>query len=147
MEEQKNTLLTKFKNLVPEDPIFFDSTEEYETAMEYMIDCSIEILMNTLYPFEDWSDYNIPKSKYNWVIRCAVELYNMADRAGYKSYSENGLSWSKDTDGLSKSLMSDLISHIGTPTEDEETTEEETTEDETETSEETEEESTEESDT
>lgn len=115
MEEQKQTLLEKIKKLIPEDPVMFDSTEEYDTFMEYTLDCSVSILMNTIYPFEDWSDYDIPKSKFNWLMRCCVELYNLADKSGYKSYAENGLSWSKDTDGLSKSLMRELIPHVGTP--------------------------------
>ena len=34
---------------------------------------------------------------------------------GVTSYAENGLSWAKYTDGLSKSLTSEVISHVGIP--------------------------------
>ena len=56
-----------------------------------------------------------PTRYYNWQIRCSVELYNNAGASNIASYSENGLSWTKFKDGLSQSLINELVSKVGTP--------------------------------
>ena len=43
-----------------------------------------------------------------WQIDCAIELYNLGDEEDYISYSENGLSYTKDKAGLSKDLIKRL---------------------------------------
>ena len=113
--EELAILLPLLEKRIPYDEDFWESQEEYEEGLTQLLEDSRDILLNKLYPFEDYSLYLIPVNKYNWVLRCSVELYNNADKAGVTSYSENGLSWTKYSDGLSKSLMTELVSHVGVP--------------------------------
>ena len=113
--EEKNILLPLLKNRIPFDEDLFDSMGDWELGLTNLLEDSRNILLSKLYPFEDYYEYLIPLNKYNWIIRCSVELYNLADKFGVTSYAENGLSWSKFSDGLSRSLMSEVISHVGIP--------------------------------
>lgn len=108
-------LLPLLKERIPYDEVFFKDNSEWEIGLKNLLEDSKNILLSKLYPFEDYSNYNIPTDKYNWVLRCCVELYNLADKVGTTSYAENGLSWSRLSDGLSNSLTSELISHVGIP--------------------------------
>lgn len=113
--EEKEILLPLLKNRIPFDEDLFDSMGDWELGLTNLLEDSRNILLSKLYPFEDYYEYLIPLNKYNWIIRCSVELYNLADKFGVTSYAENGLSWSKFSDGLSRSLMSEVISHVGIP--------------------------------
>ena len=113
--EEKAILLPMLKKRIPFDEDLFESMKDWEIGLENLLEDSRNILLSKLYPFEDYYEYLIPLNKYNWVLRCCVELYNLADKFGVTSYAENGLSWSKYSDGLSRSLMSEVISHIGIP--------------------------------
>lgn len=113
--DELSILLPLLEVRIPYDEDYFEDNNEYVTALTNLLEDSRNILLSKLYPFEDYSSYTIPAHKYNWILRCSVELYNIADKMGVTSYAENGLSWAKYTDGLSKSLTSELISHAGIP--------------------------------
>ena len=87
--------------------------EDYDNMIEALLEDSKNIALSNIYPFKDWSVLDLPKKYYNWQIRAAIELYNLADKAGIKSYSENGLSWSKSTDLLSQGLMEEITPRVG----------------------------------
>lgn len=73
------------------------------------------IALNTLYPYS-LTTTDLPERITNdWQIRCALELYYLMGQEGYTSYSENGLSWTKDSSLLSTSLMRELTSNVGVP--------------------------------
>lgn len=114
-EQELLILLPLLEERIPYDEVFFTDTTEYETGLTNLLEDSKNILMSKLYPFNNYSEYIIPTDKYNWVLRCCVELYNLADKIGTTSYAENGLSWSRLSDGLSNSLMNEVISHVGIP--------------------------------
>ena len=114
-EEDLQEQLAKLKEKIPYDEDVFGSNETYEKVLTDLLNDSKDILLETLYPFEDFSDYAIPKKYYGWQLRCCVELYNMADKQGITNYSENSLSWAKLSDGLSNSLMDKIISNVGVP--------------------------------
>lgn len=114
-EQELLILLPLLEERIPYDEVFFTDTAEYETGLTNLLEDSKNILMSKLYPFNNYSEYIIPTEKYNWVLRCCVELYNLADKIGTTSYAENGLSWSRLSDGLSNSLMNEVISHVGIP--------------------------------
>lgn len=114
-KDELGILLPLLKARIPYDEDFFENTREWEVGLTNLLEDSRNILLSKLYPFEDFSDYLIPLNKYNWVLRCCVEIFNLADKWGVTSYAENGLSWSRFSDGLSKSLTSELISHVGVP--------------------------------
>lgn len=115
---EKNAQLTKLKGKIPRDADKFISTEEYENVLSNLLEDSKNIALSTLYPFlDDFEGVELPKKYYNWQIRASVELYKWLGNAGVKSYSETGLSWSRDNDGpLSNSLLEELEPpHVGIP--------------------------------
>lgn len=86
---------------------------DYDAMIDALLEDSKNIALSNIYPFKDWSKLDLPTKYYNWQIRAAIELYNLADKAGIKSYSENGLSWSKSTDLLSQGLMEEITPRVG----------------------------------
>lgn len=116
MEEGiKETQLNKLKERIPYDEDIFESEETYKQVLEDLLDDSKFIALEILFPYEDYSEYELPSKYNNWQLRACVELYNLADRTGITNYSENGISWSRLSDGLSNKLMDGLTSKVGTP--------------------------------
>ena len=123
--EEENPQLTKLKKKIPYDEDVFETNENYEDVLNDLLDDSKDILLETLYPFDDFTDFEVPTQYEGWQLRCCVELYNMADKQGITNYSENSLSWTKLSDGLSNSLMNKIVSKVGVPRKKEEEEEEE----------------------
>ena len=118
-----NEQLEKLKSRIPYDEDIFDNVENYQTALEELLEDSKSIALETLYPYEDTSEMDLPARYYNWQIRCCLELYQLADKSGLTNYAENGITWAKLSDGLSNFLMNKLISKVGVPKQDDETEE------------------------
>lgn len=125
--EELQGQLEKLKIKIPYDEDIFETNENYENILNDLLEDSKDILLETLYPFDDFTNLDVPKQYYGWQLRCCVELYNMADKQGITNYSENSLSWTKLSDGLSNSLMNKIVSKAGVPkrTQQEEEEEEE----------------------
>lgn len=117
---EEQTQLEKLKVKIPYDEDIFSSQEIYENVLNGLLEDSKNIALADLYPFLDWSEMELPTKYYNWQIRASYELYKYDQFMGIKSYSENGLSFSRDSDGLSKSLMNELVSKAGIPKKKEE---------------------------
>lgn len=93
----------------------FDNNEQYEKILTQLLEDTKNLALANLYPFEDWSVLELPRKYYNWQLRACVEIKNSLGMAGLKSYSENGLSFTRDTDGvISSSLLDELMSKAGT---------------------------------
>jgi len=107
--------LEALKLKIPYDEDIFESEEKWEAILIDLLKDSCSILLETLYPFDDFENYAIPKRYYNWQLRCCVELYNLADKQGITNYTENTISWTKLSDGLSNTLMNKLTSNVGIP--------------------------------
>lgn len=73
------------------------------------------IALETLYPFDKTIETLPLRVENDWQIRCAIELYNKMGEEGYTSYSENGLSYTKNTGLVSKELMEELIPKADVP--------------------------------
>ena len=114
-EEELAIQLPKLMVKIPYDEDIFVTDENYQKILKDILENSKFIALETLFPFDDFENYVLPKKYYNWQLRCCIELYNLADKQGLTNYSENSLSWSKLTDGLSKDLMSKLTSRVGIP--------------------------------
>jgi hypothetical protein len=112
---EEDPQLTKLKVKIPYDEDVFGTNENYEVVLNDLLEDSKNILLETLYPFTDFTDYEVPTQYKGWQLRCCVELYNMADKQGITNYSENSLSWTKLSDGLSNSLMNKIVSNVGVP--------------------------------
>lgn len=119
--------LPALKERIPFDEAYFENETEWENVLKQLLNTSKDILFDKLFPFDDTVEYVIPARRYDWQLRCCVELFNLADKAGSTSYSENNISWTKLSDGLSRHLMNQLISNVGVPQpkqkEEEDTTE------------------------
>ena len=114
-EKQKQEQIAKIKLRIPYDEDVFGTQENYDMAIEDLFNDSYAIVMEILYPFENWKEYALLPKYYNWQIRCCRELYNLADKTGFTNYAETGFSWTKLSDGLSNNLTIKLTSHVGVP--------------------------------
>ncbi len=120
MEEQEKptTLLDNLKERISFNQNLFIDEDVYEKVLKNLLDDSKFIALSLKYPFDDTKEElpDLPKYK-NWQIRCALELYNMLKNGGHDfvSYSENGISWTKDSSIISKQLKSEISSNIGIP--------------------------------
>ena len=108
-------LLEELENRIPYDEDIHGTQENYTNMLNSLLDDSKQTLLGKLFPFEDFSNYVIPPQYNNWLIRCSIEYYNLADKEGITAYAENGLSWTKLSDGLSHYLMNQIISRAGVP--------------------------------
>lgn len=107
--------LPALKLRIPYDEAYFASIAEWEQVLTDLLNTSKDILFDKLFPFDDTVEYVIPPRRYDWQLRCCVELFNLADKSGLTSYAENDISWTKVSDGLSRGLMNQLISNVGVP--------------------------------
>lgn len=73
------------------------------------------IALGTLYPFELEIDTLPKRIAESWQVRCAIELYSLLEEGAYISYSENGLSWQRASELVSKDLMNELTPKAGVP--------------------------------
>ena len=113
--EELEIQLPALKLRIPYDEAYFEDEDEWEQCLLDLLETSKSILFDKLFPFDDTVEYVIPARRYEWQLRCCVELYNLADKSGLTSYAENDISWTKVSDGLSRHLMNQLISNIGVP--------------------------------
>lgn len=114
-QEELSIQLPALKLRIPNDEAYFADNTEYERVLTDLLETSKSILFDKLFPFDDTVEYIIPRRRYEWQLRCCVELFNLADKAGSTSYAENDISWTKLSDGLSRHLMNQIISNIGVP--------------------------------
>lgn len=115
LESEMKYQLESLKAKITYNEDIFGNENNYELVLKDLLNDSKAILLETLYPYEDFNlnTTPVPTKYYNWQLRCCVELYNLADKQGLVNYSENSLSWSKLVDGLSTFLMNKLTPKIG----------------------------------
>lgn len=113
--EELGIQLPALKKRIPYDEDYFKDVEEWENVLKDLLETSKSILFDKLFPFNDNVEYVIPQRRYEWQLRCCVELYNLADKSGLTSYAENDISWTKISDGLSRHLLNQLIPNVGVP--------------------------------
>ena len=87
--------------------------ETYIKVLKRLLDDSKYIALSLRFPYEDYSEMELPKKYNNWQLRCCVELYQNIGREGIKSYAENGLSWTRDTDYISYGLKEEIEPKVG----------------------------------
>lgn len=114
-QEELAIQLPALKLRIPNDEAYFTNATEWENVLKDLLETSKSILFDKLFPFDNQKEYVIPSRRYEWQLRCCVELFNLADKAGLTNYSENDISWTKISDGLSRHLMNQLISSVGVP--------------------------------
>ena len=65
-EELFNQQLDKLKVKIPYDEDIFESEENWVIVLTDLLNDSAYILLETLYPFDDFASYLIPRKYYNW---------------------------------------------------------------------------------
>lgn len=94
--------------------------ETYIKVLKRLLEDSKYIALSLRFPYLDYFDMELPKKYNNWQLRCCVEIYQGIGSEGIKSYSENGLSWTRDSGYVSYELRSEIEPMIGYIQEEEE---------------------------
>jgi hypothetical protein len=107
----------------------FGDMETYANVLKRLLEDSKYIALSIRYPYKDFSNMELPSKYKNWQLRCCQEIYQGIGTEGIKSYSENGLSWTRDSGYISHELRNEIESMVGyiqevipeeeTPTEEE----------------------------
>lgn len=129
--DSENTQLDLLKNRIEYIATIFGDEDTYESVLNRLLEDSKYIALSIRYPYQDFSNMELPNKYKNWQLRCCQEIYNGIGTEGIKSYSENGLSWTRDSGYISYELRSEIESMVGYIVEEE--TEETPTETPTET--------------
>lgn len=106
------SVLERLKILISFDENKFVNNSQYEDYLNFLLESAKEIALSRLYPFNNTST-ELPSKYNNWLLRACIELNTLTP--GIISYSELDLSWNKKTDGLSESLILELIPKVGVP--------------------------------
>lgn len=101
------------KERIPYEEAIFESQEIYDNTIDRLLEDAKEDALSLRFPYQDTTDMELPKRYYNWQLRCAEELYKLIGSVNIKSYSENGLSWTRDTAYLSTYLVNKIEPMIG----------------------------------
>lgn len=112
-EEQEKTQSELLEERIPYDESIFDSQNTYKKTIERLLADSKYDALSLRFPYRDTTDMELPKRYYNWQLRCAEELYNLIGSVNIKSYSENGLNWTRDTANLSTFLVNKIEPMVG----------------------------------
>ena len=96
--------------------IAFEQTtdnETYEKVLSNLLEDSKHVALSLRYPYQDYSNLELPSRYNNWQLRCCEEIYNQIGTIGIKSYSENGLNWTRDSSYISYELRNEIEPMIG----------------------------------
>lgn len=118
-EEREITQSDLLKERIPYEKAIFDSQSIYDKVIDRLLDDAKADALSLRFPYQDTTNMELPKRYYNWQLRCAEELYNLIGSVNIKSYSENGLNWTRDTANLSTFLVNKIEPMVGWIEEDE----------------------------
>jgi len=107
------TQLDLLKERIEYDELIFTDNETYEKVLNRLLDDSKYIALSLRFPYQDYSELELPKKLYNWQLRCCEEIYQGIGTQGIKSYSENGLSWTRDSGYISYELRGEIEPYVG----------------------------------
>lgn len=108
-----DSALEKLKDRIEYDEKIFGDADTYDKVLNRLLEDSKYIALSLRYPYQDFSEMPLPKKYGNWVIRCSEELYNGIGNVGIKSYSENGLNWTRDSGYVSYELRGEIEPMVG----------------------------------
>ena len=119
--DSSNTQLELLKNRIEYDKNIFGDEDTYENVLNRLLEDSKFVGLSIRFPYKDFSNMELPSKYKNWQLRCCQEIYQGIGTEGIKSYSENGLSWTRDSGYISHELRSEIESMVGYITEEVET--------------------------
>ena len=113
--------LELLKERIEFDSNIFTNKTIYEKVLNRLLEDSKYVALSLRFPYQDYSNMELPKKYYNWQLRCCEEIYKGIGTQGVKSYAENGLSWTRDSGYISYELRGEIEQIVGyiTPTEEE----------------------------
>ena len=113
--------LELLKERIEFDSNIFTNKTIYEKVLNRLLEDSKYVALSLRFPYQDYSNIELPKKYYNWQLRCCEEIYKGIGTQGVKSYAENGLSWTRDSGYISYELRGEIEQIVGyiTPTEEE----------------------------
>ena len=111
--QEENPQLTLLKDRIEYDANIFVDNSTYEKVLNRLLDDSKYIALSLRFPYKDFSNMELPTKYNNWQLRCCEELYNAIGNQGIKHYSENGLSWTRDSGYVSNELRGEIEPLIG----------------------------------
>ena len=115
-EEQLERLETR----LPFDAKIFGDKKTYEEVLTRLLEDSKYVALSLRFPYKDYAEMELPNKYKNWQLRCCLEIYQGIGSEGIKSYSENGLSWTRDSGYISNELRSEIEPLVGYIIEEEE---------------------------
>ena len=101
------------------DEKIFGDEETYESVLNRLLDDSKFVALSIRFPYQDYSNMELPSKYKNWQLRCCQEIYQGIGTEGIKSYAENGLSWTRDSGYISYELRNEIESIVGYITQEE----------------------------
>lgn len=111
--DSENIQLELLEQRIPYDVKIFGDNETYESVLNRLLDDSKFIALSIRFPYQDYSNMDLPSKYKNWQLRCCQEIYQGIGTEGIKSYAENGLSWTRDSGYISYELRSEIESFVG----------------------------------
>ena len=111
--DSANTQLKLLKQRIVFEENVFSDIEIYEKVLNRLLEDSKYIALSLRFPYQDYYEMELPKKYYNWQLRCCDEIYKMIGTNGIISYSENGLSWTRDSGSISKNLRDEIEPMVG----------------------------------
>lgn len=111
--DSSNTQIELLKNRIEYDKNIFGDIGTYTKVLKRLLEDSKYVGLSIRFPYKDYSNMELPSKYSNWQIRCCQEIYNGIGTEGIKSYSENGLSWTRDSGYISYELRNEIESMVG----------------------------------
>lgn len=111
--DSENIQLELLQQRIEYDEKIFGDEDTYESVLNRLLDDSKFIALSIRFPYQDYSNMNLPSKYKNWQLRCCQEIYQGIGTEGIKSYAENGLSWTRDSGYISYELRSEIESFVG----------------------------------
>ena len=111
--DSENIQLELLQQRIPYEEKIFGDEDTYESVLNRLLDDSKFIALSIRFPYQDYSNMDLPSKYKNWQLRCCQEIYQGIGTEGIKSYAENGLSWTRDSGYISYELRSEIESVVG----------------------------------
>ena len=106
--DNANNQLELLKTRIIYNEKVFGNYNVYEKVLNRLLEDSKFIALSLRFPYQDYSSMKLPAKYNNWQLRCCEELYKNMGTQGIKSYSENGLSWTRDSAYITHELSSEI---------------------------------------
>lgn len=113
MDSAKPKQIDLLRDRIEYSENIFGDSSTYDKVLGNLLEDSKFIALSLRFPYQDYTDMKLPEKYNNWQLRCCEELYNAIGNQGIKSYSENGLSWTRDSAYVSYELREEIEPMVG----------------------------------